>query len=864
MKLLRPIIAPGTILCVCILLAPIPSPAQHAELISKAANPFYYGRLGNAGGEGFCQVSSDGSRIAFVSFARNLLPGDVNGRSDVFVHDRSLGQVRYASVGSDGQQANSSITSHAISGNGRYVVFATSADNLVPGVDSGSRQVFRHDLQTGQTIHVSLDEDGELVSSVNRVDGLSFNGNRVLVAATITDSSFTQLLVHDIDSQATVVASVNAQGELANASVASPARLSADGSTLAFHSQASNLADGISNGLDNLFIRDLDAQTTIRALTPASQEPDAGMFLADISADGTLVLMASAASGLTFSPPPEGGVQTVQLYVHDWIAGSFQRVSVDDFGVASNQDIVFSQAGISPGGRYVTFLTDADNLVVGDTNNDHDVFLHDRLSQTTVRLNDNTEPASFWGSTCVAGLGAAAPIVFYPSATSSLIPSPGGAGSDWMGLVIEDLPTGTTSLANLAPEPVPIWSGDRDSRDARVAGGGSHVVFKTSARNIVNSPTWFNFPQVVRRNLVTGQYDLVSQTAGGEPLASPGASNPSVSHDGSRVAFSARYDTLHDLSGDLTQPAGSPGATREQIFLRDMGTNELVTVSVNNAGELGDGDSRASDMTADGLGVAFSSNATNLVPDDTNGRMDIFYRDLVTSETTRVSLSSDGVEGNGTSSRPAVSANGRFIAFDSLASNLVNGDTNGVTDVFVHDRQTGQTIRVSVNSVGGQANGSSDTPSISANGRYVAFASRATNLDSGVINGDWNVFRHDRLTGETIHVSIPPGGDYFAVRARTPVISADGSSVLFRVDTDGPDQGLYLRRIDEGVTWQLGRSIQGEFNFPPGTPAALSPDGMQAWFYRSPVGLVGGEYNATSQIFRADLDLLFRDGFDQF
>ncbi len=152
--------------------------------------------------------------------------------------------------------------------------------------------------------------------------------------------------------------------------------------------------------------------------------------------------------------------------------------------------------------------------------------------------------------------------------------------------------------------------------------------------------------------------------------------------------------------------------------------------------------------------MAFESGATNLVSGDTNGKTDVFVHDRQTGQTTRVSVRSDGTQGNGNSEEPFISTDGRYVAFDSEATNLVSGDTNGTWDVFVHDRQTGQTTRVSVRSNGTQGNGASGLPSISTDGRYVAFESGATNLVSGDTNGKTDIFVHD-WGGEVHKVYLP-------------------------------------------------------------------------------------------------------------
>src|SRR5688572_30608155 len=146
-----------------------------------------------------------------------------------------------------------------------------------------------------------------------------------------------------------------------------------------------------------------------------------------------------------------------------------------------------------------------------------------------------------------------------------------------------------------------------------------------------------------------------------------------------------------------------------QGFMHDLpvgaqGGGATARVSLSPAGEQGNGHSVVATLSADGRYVVFNSLASNLVPSDTNGRSDIFIRDRITSQTTRVSVSSGGEAGNGDSHWPAISADGRFVGFLSSASNLVSGDTNGVADIFVHDRSTGVTSRISISSDGEQAN----------------------------------------------------------------------------------------------------------------------------------------------------------------
>jgi Tol biopolymer transport system component len=183
---------------------------------------------------------------------------------------------------------------------------------------------------------------------------------------------------------------------------------------------------------------------------------------------------------------------------------------------------------------------------------------------------------------------------------------------------------------------------------------------------------------------------------------------------------------------------------QSDIFMYDQVTGQTTRVSVASNGIQGNGSSYQPSISADGRYIAFTSWSTNLVAEgETNGfDNDIFVHDRVTGETTRVSVASDGTQGNDYSSYPSISADGRHVAFRSNATNLVVGDTNGVVDVFVHDRQTEQTTRVSVDNNGTQGNSFSDGASISADGRYVAFSSPATNLVAGDTNGRQDIFVH--------------------------------------------------------------------------------------------------------------------------
>ena len=208
--------------------------------------------------------------------------------------------------------------------------------------------------------------------------------------------------------------------------------------------------------------------------------------------------------------------------------------------------------------------------------------------------------------------------------------------------------------------------------------------------------------------------------------AAPDGANADNDSDTPSVSSDGRYVAFASSATNLV--AGDTNGQRD-VFVRDMSTGTVVRVSVSSDEVEGDSGSYDPSISADGRYVAFESGATNLVAGDTNSTMDVFVRDLTSTTTVRVSVDSDEVvEGNNSSVDPSISADGRFVAFESYATNLVAGDTNGTYDVFTRDLTATTTVRVSVNNLGVQGNFGSFDPSISADGRYVGFESAATNL----------------------------------------------------------------------------------------------------------------------------------------
>ncbi|MEE9119683.1 MAG: hypothetical protein V3U56_00160 [Syntrophobacteria bacterium] len=396
-----------------------------------------------------------------------------------------------------------------------------------------------------------------------------------------------------------------------------------------------------------------------------------------------------------------------------------ERASVDSAGVEGNNASTASSN--SSDGRYVAFESSATNLVAGDTNNRPDVFVHDRQTGTTTRVS---------------------------------VDSVGAEGDD----------------ISTAPS---------------ISSDGRYVAFQSDATNLVGGDT-NPFSDIFVHDLLADTTTLVSVDSTGAQDIGP-SSSPSVSSNGRYVAFQSDADLVVADTGVAPDIYVHDRDADEDGIYDEAGAISTVRVSVRSDGTEADRASAAPSISGDGRYVAFESFATNLVGvgNDTNGFFDVFVHDRQTGATTRVSVDSAGAEGiGGDSSSCSISADGRYVAFVSDATNLVANDTNGSTDVFVHDRQTGTTTRVSVDSAGAEGNGISNFPSISSDGRYVALESDADNLVADDNNGSADVFVHDLQTGATTRVSKDSAGVEGNGNSNAPSISADGRSVAFESDAD--------------------------------------------------------------------------------
>ena len=705
------------------------------------------------------------------------------------------------------------------SADARFVVFVSVASNLVAGDANNEDDVFVRDLVTGTTTLVSVNSAG-------------------------TGSG--------------------------NAGSDRPV-LSADGRFVAFHSYASDLVAGDTNGKVDVFVRDLVVGTTAlvsvnSAGTGSANGSSAGQAL---SADGRFVGFVSAASDLVAGDTNGRG----DVFVRDLVAGTTTLVSVNSAGTGGGNGLSYPPV-LSADGRFVAFNSEASDLVLGDTNGGADVFVRDLVAGTTALASVNSAgTGSGSGSSAGQTLSADGRFVAFNSEASDLVAGDTNGRGD---VFVRDLVAGTTTLASV--NSAGTASGEGHSQAGVMTADGRFVTFQSKASDLVAArdpcadDAYGCRPNVFVRDLVAGTTVLVSVNSAGTMSRGSGFGigfdRPTA--DGRFVAFNSDASDL--VAGDTNG--------RADVFVRDLVAGTTTLVSVNSAGT-GGGNGYSvvgvlsPALSADGRFVAFNSEASDLVAGDANGTGDVFVRDLVAGTTRPVSVSAYTalLSGNNDSEFPPplwqgarqqlLSADGRFVAFHSKASDLVAGDTNSLPDVFVHDMAAGTTTLVSVNRAGtGGGNGVSYEPLLSADGRLVAFPSEASDLVAGDTNGKVDVFVRDLVAGTTALVSVNSAGTGSGNGSSAgQTLSADGRFVAFSSEANdlvagdtNNAQDVFVRDLAAGTTALLSvnsagtGSGNGVSDFP-----VISADGRLVAFSSFASDLVAGDANETRDVFIRDL-----------
>lgn len=404
-----------------------------------------------------------------------------------------------------------------------------------------------------------------------------------------------------------------------------------------------------------------------------------------------------------------------------------------------------------------------------------------------------------------------------------------------------------TTRVSLGPLDV---EGNEWSEMASVSTTGTHVAFASDASNFAASDTNTFYDIYVRDRGADATSHVSISDSGGS--SNSNSFFPSISGDGRYVAFESAATNL--VAGDTN--------ARYDIFVRDMQAGVTTRVSVDSSGGQANGNSTSAAITPDGRHVLFGSSATNLVAADTNGRSDVFVHDRQTGETTRVSVDSAGNQANtaGSSYPGGISDDGQVVAFESGASNLVAADSNNDYDVFVRDRAAATTTRVSVSSGGAQGNISSDSADISGDGSVVAFESSAATLVAGDTNATEDIFVHDRATAATTRVSVDSAGTQANGGSFLPSISDDGHEIAYESegsnlvpsDTNGASD-VFIHRATTATTQRVSVTTSGAEADEGSYLASISGNGTFVGFDSYAANLVSGDINTFEDVFIHEL-----------
>jgi Tol biopolymer transport system component len=698
-----------------------------------------------------------------------------------------------------------------VSGDGSKIVFASGADDL--GVADDLMHVWVRDTAAFTTSLVDR-APGDRPGNARQVYwmAISRNGSRVCFISEasnlVSGVSGMHVFVANLSIGETFVAdrATGIAGELGNSS---PGRcaLNATGSRVVFDSAADNLVSGDANGATDVFVRDLEAATTVRVSTTAAgaEAPNGGAYAA-INDDGTRIAFAS------ISPLVAGDTNMQQdVFVRDTQADTLVRASVGMGGVEANGPS--GDPVIDGSGGHVAFSSHANNLDPGgDGNQKADVFWRDLTgSDTTLLVSRATGAGGALGDA-----DASRPAI----------------SGDGLGVAFE------TFATNLGENPLPgrsqvylrrvgtneavLLSRASGAAGAPANGFSSSVALGTSPTITAWNSISFDldpevagdFPQVYARQLSGPQTTGV--------ISRPSGDGPRASRVNSSSIFSIVVGTPHVLSDDgrlVVFISGADGLDPEaagpatHVYVRDTLTQELrlVTRAAGPAGVVIDGTALGTAaISSDGTHVVFTAFATNLVPGVTTSQ--VYVRDLVTGAVD-VASRADGVAG-----APLdfvgfvgadVSAGGMHVVFATNGA-LSSVDTNGMDDVYVRDRAAGTTTLVSVAGDGTAADGASSSPTISDDGKRVAFVSQATNLLDGETTSGRHIFVRDLVAGTTVLADRKANGEIGANDAGQPVLSAAGDRVAFygaalTEESMSAVQQIYVRDLVAGVTLLASR-----------------------------------------------------------
>ncbi|HPF73423.1 MAG: cadherin-like domain-containing protein [Rhodanobacteraceae bacterium] len=727
-------------------------------------------------------ASSDGRYVVFDSVASNLVDGDNNLVNDVFVRDTVANATARVSLDQLGNELGAASDDACISGDGRYVVYRSSA-NPTGEVEHSGSDVFLYDRQTDTQRSISKPRvpcspcSGYAHSPTISADGSTvvFVAVSNYLTAEIAAIPLPQIYAYSVADGTVKLISKASSGDPGNG-VSSAPSVSDTGRYVAFGSSSTDFLSGFTtNGVPEVYVHDDIANTITRiGLDENGVEPTDDNGDPQISGDGSHV------SFIAYSPLVAADTNSKSdVYVYRMADGTLELGS-QSTGGALNDDYIFPNPILSQNGRKMTFTSNSGALAGLAGSIMTSVFVRDLTAGTTTRIApDLAKP----GRAYYSWISPDGEQLYYLSSASEAAP---GDNNGQVDLFRTDLATLATERISKPNAGVRVASGGNDdspaypSQQRNISNDGRYVVFVSEASNIDPSETPLPQAEVGHIYLLdrkTGQATRVSHPYPGAPdLQSVlWSDNPSLSADGRYVAYgSYRSDIVPNDTND-----------RKDIFIWDRlsGTNQRITVNAFGT-EANDASSDPA-ISADGRHVVFISDATNLTTDLLSSNANVFHVDLDTGDIELISRDSIGNSADSDSNSPGISADGRKVVFDSWATNLVANDTNGQRDVFLHDRQTHITTRVSVSTAGDEGDDDSYGPSISDDGSTILFGTNADNLGDSLSDdtNDCDYMVHTPATAITEVVGKnssnveQAGNDYcYGTYSR---ISADGRYVMF-------------------------------------------------------------------------------------
>ena len=779
-------------------------------LVSRASGPAGAPATADCGDPA---ISDNGNRVAFD--CRGALdPDDSGANFDVYVRDLTTSETFLVSraPGAHGAVGTDNSIRPSVSADGTKVAFGSRAKNLTgaPFV-GGPSHVFVRDLTTNQTQQVDLtpgaggssgNAEGEKPSISNDGDLVAFQSNSSNLVAGDTNAR-NDAFVRKLSTGANELLSRKdgAAGILGNGDSFDP-QISGNGTAVTFDSSASNLLGAdLPDHDSHIYRRTVGGGTTSLIDQAGGTRSNTGAIEPEIDDSGNVIVFVSGATNL--DPAATNGDSNTYVSVNGGDAMAYNRA---DGPAGALLGLGNRPASVSGDGTKLLFSTQT-VLPGGGAVAVNSLALRDRTANTTTLVSRPAAGGPFLddgGSTFDASVSADGRYTALVTTAPGLLP-PGVQA----GVVVRDAVTGTSVLASRAdgPNGAPL---DGFSFTASISADGQTVAFDQFTSTGA---------QVFVRDLSTGSTTLASRADGASGDAADGFSAfPTISADGNRVEFLSAATDLSDADPNSDTDA----------YVRDL-SSQLTFLASRADGPDGvsaDEDVEDATLSGDGRHIAFSTSAKNLGDGDTDPTLDIHVRDLSSGTTKLASVSSAGEKGNGDSEDPSIDADGGLVAFDSSANNLGNGVNGG--QVWVHDLGSGQTTLASrVDGPAGDPSSSiSERPVISAEGRIVAFESNANDLIPGIQLPDDEVYRRDLATGATRLVSrgLGPAGLPARDGGTLAGVTADGACVAFLAQDSlvnpGPGAADFPNAYMRAFTADCGRP---PLPVPPGVHDATAP-----------------------------------------